>query len=73
MNRVTRLGLLVVAVTATGCLYPSLKTVTGTGGTAGGITAASGSGGVGIGGVLEPVQAAPVIIEDNCFIGFNLN
>ena len=29
------------------------------------------SGGVGIGGVLEPVQAAPVIIEDNCFIGSN--
>ncbi|HEY1152876.1 MAG TPA: 2,3,4,5-tetrahydropyridine-2,6-dicarboxylate N-succinyltransferase, partial [Pseudolabrys sp.] len=27
------------------------------------------SGGVGIGGVLEPVQAGPVIIEDNCFIG----
>ncbi|MFZ5938970.1 MAG: 2,3,4,5-tetrahydropyridine-2,6-dicarboxylate N-succinyltransferase [Bacteroidota bacterium] len=27
------------------------------------------SGGVGIGGVLEPVQAAPVIIENNCFIG----
>lgn len=27
------------------------------------------SGGVGIGGVLEPVQAAPVIIEDYCFIG----
>jgi 2,3,4,5-tetrahydropyridine-2,6-dicarboxylate N-succinyltransferase len=27
------------------------------------------SGGVGIGGVLEPVQAEPVIIEDNCFIG----
>ena len=27
------------------------------------------SGGVGIGGVLEPLQAAPVIIEDNCFIG----
>lgn len=27
------------------------------------------SGGVGIGGVLEPVQAAPVIIEDGCFIG----
>jgi len=27
------------------------------------------SGGVGIGGVLEPVQANPVIIEDNCFIG----
>ncbi len=27
------------------------------------------SGGVGIGGVLEPIQAAPVIIEDNCFIG----
>lgn len=27
------------------------------------------SGGVGIGGVLEPVQSAPVIIEDNCFIG----
>jgi 2,3,4,5-tetrahydropyridine-2-carboxylate N-succinyltransferase len=27
------------------------------------------SGGVGIGGVLEPVQAAPTIIEDNCFIG----
>jgi len=27
------------------------------------------SGGVGIGGVLEPVQAAPVIIEDECFIG----
>lgn len=27
------------------------------------------SGGVGIGGVLEPVQAAPVVIEDNCFIG----
>ena len=27
------------------------------------------SGGVGSGGVLEPVQAAPVIIEDNCFIG----
>ena len=27
------------------------------------------SGGVGIGGVLEPVQAAPVIIEDNSFIG----
>jgi len=27
------------------------------------------SGGVGIGGVLEPVQAAPTIIEDHCFIG----
>jgi 2,3,4,5-tetrahydropyridine-2,6-dicarboxylate N-succinyltransferase len=27
------------------------------------------SGGVGIGGVLEPVQAGPVVIEDNCFIG----
>lgn len=27
------------------------------------------SGGVGIGGVLEPIQAAPVIIGDNCFIG----
>jgi 2,3,4,5-tetrahydropyridine-2-carboxylate N-succinyltransferase len=27
------------------------------------------SGGAGIGGVLEPVQATPVIIEDNCFIG----
>jgi 2,3,4,5-tetrahydropyridine-2-carboxylate N-succinyltransferase len=27
------------------------------------------SGGVGIGGVLEPVQGAPVIIEDNCFLG----
>ncbi len=27
------------------------------------------SGGVGIGGVLEPPQAAPTIIEDNCFIG----
>ena len=27
------------------------------------------SGGVGIGGVLEPVQANPVIVEDNCFIG----
>ncbi len=27
------------------------------------------SGGVGLGGVLEPVQAAPVIIEDNCFLG----
>lgn len=27
------------------------------------------SGGVGIGGVLEPLQATPVIIEDNCFIG----
>lgn len=27
------------------------------------------SGGVGIGGVLEPVQASPVIVEDNCFIG----
>lgn len=27
------------------------------------------SGGVGLGGVLEPVQAAPVIIEDHCFIG----
>ena len=27
------------------------------------------SGGVGIGGVLEPLQAAPVIIEDHCFIG----
>ena len=27
------------------------------------------SGGVGIGGVLEPVQATPVIIEDDCFIG----
>ncbi|MFC5872804.1 2,3,4,5-tetrahydropyridine-2-carboxylate N-succinyltransferase [Chryseobacterium arachidis] len=27
------------------------------------------SGGVGIGGVLEPLQAAPVIIEDDCFIG----
>ncbi len=27
------------------------------------------SGGAGIGGVLEPLQAAPVIIEDNCFIG----
>jgi len=27
------------------------------------------SGGVGIGGVLEPVQAAPVIVEDGCFVG----
>ena len=27
------------------------------------------SGGVGVGGVLEPIQAAPVIIEDDCFIG----
>jgi 2,3,4,5-tetrahydropyridine-2-carboxylate N-succinyltransferase len=27
------------------------------------------SGGVGIGGVLEPVQAGPTVIEDNCFIG----
>ncbi|MFT4662806.1 MAG: 2,3,4,5-tetrahydropyridine-2-carboxylate N-succinyltransferase [Patiriisocius sp.] len=27
------------------------------------------SGGVGIGGVLEPIQAAPVIIEDDCFVG----
>jgi len=27
------------------------------------------SGGVGIGGVLEPLQAAPVVIEDDCFIG----
>jgi len=27
------------------------------------------SGGTGIGGVLEPIQAGPVIIEDNCFIG----
>ena len=27
------------------------------------------SGGVGIGGVLEPVQANPTIVEDNCFIG----
>ena len=27
------------------------------------------SGGVGIGGVLEPVQAGPTIIEDDCFIG----
>jgi len=27
------------------------------------------SGGVGIGGVLEPLQAEPVFIEDNCFIG----
>ena len=27
------------------------------------------SGGVGIGGVLEPVQASPVIIEDDCFVG----
>ncbi|GIS97401.1 MAG: hypothetical protein CM1200mP24_06850 [Gammaproteobacteria bacterium] len=26
-------------------------------------------GGAGIGGVLEPLQAAPVIVEDNCFIG----
>ena len=26
-------------------------------------------GGVGIGGVLEPIQAAPVIVEDNCFLG----
>jgi len=28
-----------------------------------------GAGGVGIGGVLEPIQAAPVIVEDNAFIG----
>ncbi|MEZ0391316.1 MAG: 2,3,4,5-tetrahydropyridine-2,6-dicarboxylate N-succinyltransferase [Pseudobdellovibrionaceae bacterium] len=27
------------------------------------------SGGVGIGGVLEPLQASPVIVEDNCFLG----
>lgn len=27
------------------------------------------SGGVGIGGVLEPLQAAPVIVEDSCFVG----
>ena len=31
------------------------------------------SGGVGIGGVLEPIQAAPVIIEDNVFIGSEIN
>ena len=31
------------------------------------------SGGVGIGGVLEPLQATPTIIEDNCFIGFQIN
>ena len=30
------------------------------------------SGGVGIGGVLEPLQASPTIIEDNCFIGARL-
>ena len=30
------------------------------------------SGGVGIGGVLEPMQASPTIIEDNCFIGASL-
>ena len=27
------------------------------------------SGGVGIGGVLEPLQASPVIVEDDCFVG----
>src|SRR3546814_2860868 len=27
------------------------------------------SGGVGIGGVLEPLQASPTIIEDDCFVG----
>ena len=27
------------------------------------------SGGAGIGGVLEPIQAGPVIIEDDCFVG----
>jgi 2,3,4,5-tetrahydropyridine-2-carboxylate N-succinyltransferase len=27
------------------------------------------SGGVGIGGVLEPLQAAPVVVEDGCFVG----
>ena len=27
------------------------------------------SGGVGIGGVLEPIQANPTVIEDNCFVG----
>ena len=27
------------------------------------------SGGAGIGGVLEPLQAGPVVIEDDCFIG----
>src|SRR3546814_19366822 len=27
------------------------------------------SGGAGLGGVLEPLQANPVVIEDNCFIG----
>jgi len=27
------------------------------------------SGGVGLGGVLEPIQAGPVIVEDNCFVG----
>ena len=27
------------------------------------------SGGAGMGGVLEPFQATPIIIEDNCFIG----
>lgn len=27
------------------------------------------SGGVGVGGVLEPLQASPVVVEDNCFIG----
>lgn len=27
------------------------------------------SGGVGIGGVLEPLQASPVVVEDNCFVG----
>jgi hypothetical protein len=45
MSRVTRLGLLLAAATAVGCVYPSLKTVTDTGGVDGGITSEGGGGG----------------------------
>lgn len=70
MNKRAGLGLLLLAVAATGCLYPSLKTASGTGDADSGVTIASGSGGttgadLAIGGGRDVVvQDAPVFSQD---------
>jgi len=63
VNKVARLGLLVVAVTAMGCLYPSLKTVTGTGGADGGTTVTAGNGGT-IGPGVDVGGGRDVLVPD---------
>jgi hypothetical protein len=75
MNSVVRLGLLLAVATAMGCLYPSLKTVTGADGVAGGTSAASGSGGttgasVDVGGARDvPGSDAPTLQPEVPIVG----